>query len=207
MPAVCPFPRGILKAAAQPSVPLDCLSLWVHSGRAFVGQGGLVRAKEKVMKKLLAIVAATGAGLLLAVPASANGAGAVSFTQNFHNVTASFPTPNPCTGVSGMVSVTYNGVFHITTLTSGIGAGTFWATGTQTGTFVFTPDDPTQPTYSGRFTTWFGDNNNLQNGSETSTFSLRGTGSDGSTLLFHDVMHASVSASGAVNTFDKPSCG
>jgi len=159
------------------------------------------------MTKLLAVVAAIGAGVMLAIPAEANGAEAVTFTQTFHNATATFPTPNPCTGVSGMVSITYNGVFHITTLTSGIGAGTFWATGTQTGTFKFTPDDPAQPTYAGHFTAWFGDNNNLHNGSETSTFSLRGTGSDGSTLMFHDVMHASVSANGAVNSFDKPSCG
>jgi len=159
------------------------------------------------MKKLLAVVAAIVAGWLLAVPAAANGAGAVSFTQTFHNATASFPSPNPCTGASGTVSLSYNGVFHVTTLTSGIGAGTFWATGTQTGTFAFTPDDPAKPSFAGHFTTWFGDNNNLQNGSETSTFSLRGTGSDGSTLIFHEVMHANVSASGVVNTFDKPSCG
>ncbi len=159
------------------------------------------------MKKTLAIVAAIGAGLVLALPAAANGAGAVSFTQTFHNATDSFPSPNPCTGVSGTVTVIYNGVFHVTMLTSGIGAGTFWATGTQTGTFTFAPDDPAQPTFAGRFTAWFGDNNNLRNGSETSTFSIRGTGSDGSTLNFHEVMHASVSASGAVNTFDKPTCG
>ena len=159
------------------------------------------------MKKVLAISAAIVAGWLLAVPAAANGAGAVSFTQTFHNATDSFPSPNPCTGASGTVSVIYNGVFHVTTLTSGIGAGTFWATGTQTGTFTFTPNDPTQPSFTGRFTAWFGDNNNLKNGSETSTMSIRGTGSDGSTLTFHEVMHASVSASGVVNTFDKPRCG
>ena len=40
------------------------------------------------MKKLLAVVAAIVAGWLLAVPADANGAGAVSFTQTFHNATA-----------------------------------------------------------------------------------------------------------------------
>jgi len=158
------------------------------------------------MKKLLAVVAAIVAGWLLPIPAAAGGAGAISFTQTFHDATASFPSPNPCTGVSGTVSLTYNGVFHVTTLTSGIGAGTFWATGTQTGAFAFTPDDPSQPSYAGHFTTWFGDNNNLQNGTETSTFSLKGAGSDGSTLTFRDVMHASVSASGVVNTFDKPSC-
>src|SRR2546429_2232767 len=97
------------------------------------------------MKKLLAVVAAIVAGWLLAVPAQANGAGAVSFTQTFHNATASFPSPNPCTGASGTVSLTYNGVFHVTTLTSGIGAGTFWATGTQTGNLPLPRTIPPSP--------------------------------------------------------------
>ncbi|MGZ3600895.1 MAG: hypothetical protein ACXWQR_24050 [Ktedonobacterales bacterium] len=140
--------------------------------------------------------------------ASAAGAGAVSETQTVKNVTDSFATPNPCTGVPGTVTETYNGVFHVTTLTSGRGAGTFWATGTLTGDFVFTPDDAvTQPSYSGHFTTWFGDNNNLQNGTETDTLSIHGRGSDGSTLQFHEVTHMSVSASGITFSFDKPKCG
>lgn len=139
--------------------------------------------------------------------AAAAGAGAVSYTQTFKDATDSFITPNPCTGVSGTVTETYNGVFHVTELTSGQGAGTFWATGTLTGDFVFTPDDATQPSYTGHFTTWFGDNNNLQNGTETSTLSLHGTGSDGSTLRFHEVAHMSVSATGTTLFFDRPTCG
>ncbi len=138
---------------------------------------------------------------------SAAGAGAVSSTQTFHNATDSQPFGNPCTNAPGTVTLTYNGVFHITYLTSGQGAGTFWVTGTMTGDFVFAPDDASQPSYSGHFATWFGDNNNLYNGTETSTLSLHGTGSDGSTLRFHDVAHLSVSASGMTFFFDKPSCG
>jgi hypothetical protein len=156
---------------------------------------------------LLAAALAVVALLVFTVTAAAAGAGAVSFTQTFHNATDSFPAANPCSGAPGTVSVTYNGVFHVTTLTSGQGAGTFWATGTMTGEFVLTPDDATQPTYTGHFTTWFGDNNNLRNGTETAILSLHGVGSDGSTLRFHDVAHLSVSASGVRVSFDKPSCG
>jgi hypothetical protein len=141
--------------------------------------------------------------VVAAVPALADGQGATTFTQTFHNATDSFATPNPCTGAPGTVTITYNGVLHFTVNK----AGDFWATGTQTGDFVFVPDDPTQPTYTGHFTTWFGDSDNRQNEVEHSTFTVHGTGSDGSTLQFHDTMHLSVSASGAVVSFDKPRCG
>ena len=156
-----------------------------------------------------ALVGLAVAGLLLfpASSAFAAGAGAVSVTQTFHNATQSFPTPNPCTGDLGTVTLTYNGVAHATFLTSGVGAGTGWETFTSTGDFVFTPLDPTKPTFTGHFTTWDGENFNLKNFAGTSTFILHGTGSDGSRLTFHDVAHFSVSASGITLSFDKPTCG
>ena len=145
--------------------------------------------------------------LLLAAPSAfAEGAGVVSFTQTFKNVTEVFHDVNPCSGAPATITATYNGVFHVTVLTSGQGAGTFWATGTQTGSFTLVPDDPAQPTYSGHFTVWFGDNDNLQNGTETATFTIHGTGSDGSTLRFHETEHMSVSASGVTLAFDKLAC-
>ncbi len=162
---------------------------------------------------LFAAVASVAIGTMLAFTvasasrAAAAGAGAVSYTQTYNNTTDSFASPNPCTGVSGAVTETYNGVFHVTKLTSGQGAGTLWATGTFTGNFVFTPDNVTQPSYTGYFTTWFGDNNNLHNGTETETMSIHGTGSDGSTLQFHEVAHMSVSATGTTIFFDRPTCG
>jgi hypothetical protein len=140
--------------------------------------------------------------------ASAAGAGAVTFTQNDHNVTQSFSSSNPCTGDAGIVTTTGNSVFHVTTLTSGIGIGTSWATGTSEGTFTFVPTDPTKPSYTGHFTTWFGDNNNLKNGTETSTLTIHGVGSDGSTIRFHEVVHLLVDANDVVKLFfDKPTCG
>jgi hypothetical protein len=162
------------------------------------------RASLRALAVSLVVVALL---LFTAAVVSAAGAGAVSFTQTFHNATDSFPAANPCSGASGTATLTYNGVFHATQLTSGQGAGTFWATGTMTGDFVFAPDDASQPTFTGHFASWFGDNNNLQNGTETSTFNLHGTGSDGSTLTFHDVAHLSISATGITVFFDKPTCG
>lgn len=126
------------------------------------------------------------AALLLSVAAPAVAGGpAQTFTQTFKDVTESFPEGNPCTGDPGIVTITYNGVIHITELAS----GEFHITGTFTGTFTFVHDDPTLPTYTGRFTQWFGENHNRNEAVATFTFRARGTGSDGSTLNFHAVAH------------------
>src|SRR5215813_5494884 len=98
--------------------------------------------------------------LVAAMPAFADGRGATTFTQTFHNATDSFAAPNPCTGVPATATLTYNGVLHFTVNK----AGDFWATGTQTGDFLLVPDDPSQPTYTGHFTAWFGVSDNRQNG-------------------------------------------
>ena len=162
------------------------------------------------MKRLIASLAALGALFLMALPAQASGAGAVSVTQTFHDATQTFVPPDPtavqpCTGVPGTLTITYNGVAHFTVLTSGVGAGTGWATFTATGTFNFVGSDGVN--FSGRFTTWDGQNFNLQNFAATSILHINGTGSDGSSLTFHDVTHMSVSASGIMLSFDKPTCG
>ena len=139
---------------------------------------------------------------------SGAGAGVMQMRCDYHNATDTIVDVIPCVagGAPANITLTYNGVFHVSELTTGVGAGTFWATGTQTGTVYAAPLDPSLPTYTGHFTTWFGDNNNLHNGSETSTFSVHATGSDGSSFTFHDVAHMSVSATGVAISFDKPTC-
>ena len=151
--------------------------------------------------------------VLFATPASADGAGAMSFTQPFHNAIQTFPPGppmgvNPCTGVLGTLTITYNGAFHITVLTSGVGAGTGWATFTGTGDFTFAQVDGV--TYTGHFTAWDGQSFNLQNFAGTGILVGHATGSDGSTLDFHDVMHVTVLAGNppsVIVSFDKLTCG
>jgi hypothetical protein len=162
------------------------------------------------MKRLVSSFAALGALLLMALPAQASGAGAVSVTQTFHNATQTFVPPaseavNPCTGVLGTLTLTFNGVAHATFLTSGVGAGTGWITFTATGSFTFAGADGVN--FAGQFTAWDGANFNLQNFAATSILHINGTGSDGSSLTFHDVFHMSVSASDITLSFDKPTCG
>ena len=52
-----------------------------------------------------------------------------------------------------------------------------------------------------------GTSDNKQNGVDHSTFTAHLTGSDGSTIKFHDTAHVSTSASGMTVSFDKPMCG
>src|SRR6266851_3308297 len=78
-------------------------------------------------------------------------------------------------------------------------------TNAMAGTFNFAGSDGVN--FSGRFTTWDGQNFNLQNFAATVILVVHGTGSDGSSLTFHDVAHMSVSASGMTLSFDKPTCG
>ena len=142
-------------------------------------------------------------GVLLFPISSAFAEGAITFTETFHNVAESFSDVNACTGDPGTVTITYNGVVHVTLLPN----GTSHFTVTQTGDFVFVPDDPSLPANTGRFTIWAGFNSNNQNAAGTFTFTAHGTGSDGSEQTFHLTEHFSVSASGIVNTFSKPRCG
>lgn len=154
-----------------------------------------------------AVLLAVTVALLSATSAGAAGAGAVSFTQHFNNeVLFSDHDVNPCTGAPGTVTGTAkNGVFHITTLAN----GTFWATFTAEGTITFVPDSSADASASGHFAVWDGDNGNLQNETETSTFNAVLFGSDGSRVGVHETFHMSTSASGGSITFDKPhmTCG
>jgi hypothetical protein len=143
------------------------------------------------MKRAISSFAALTAVLVLAVSAQASGAGAVSVTQTFHNATQPLvDSPNPCTGVLGDGALTYNGVIHLTVLTSGVGAGTGWFTFTAAGDLNIVQDNGV--TFTGHFVMWDGGNGNLNNSTGTSTFNIHATGSDGSTVDYHAAFHITV---------------
>ena len=154
------------------------------------------------MRRAISSFAALGAVLLMAIPAQADGA--TTFTQNFHNATMTFDIANPCTGVAGTVTETFNAVVHTTFLANGTGWGTFTMEG------MFTLAQVNGVIYTGHVMGWDGFNFNLNNFTATATFSLHATGSDGTTLSFRDVFHITVLAGPpptVVVMFDKPSCG
>lgn len=153
-------------------------------------------------RKAMLLVAAVAAALVLGTPvALAGGNGATTFTQTDHNATDTFVDVVPCTGAPATINLTYNAVFHGTINKTGS-----WFTGTMTGTVATTLGlDPI--TYTGHFTTWFGDENNQQNDVEHSTFNLHLTGSDGSTLSAHENAQAAMNANGTITvSFDHLVC-
>jgi hypothetical protein len=85
--------------------------------------------------------------------------------------------------------MTYSDVFHGTINKTGL-----WFTGTLHGSVEFVPDDPAAVTYSGHFAAWFGDENNLRNDVEHSTFNAHLTGTDGTTVDIHDNTQATLNA-------------
>jgi len=96
------------------------------------------------------------------------------------------------------ITTTSNLIEHETTFDDGRVHATF----TQTGTFTALPlEDPTLPSYTGKFTVWGGFNANGSTVNGTFTFSVRGTGSDGSTFSNHIVEHFNVRPSGSAHEF------
>jgi hypothetical protein len=154
--------------------------------------------------------AAVVVGLLLAFSASAfaDGSGATHYSQDFDNVTQTYVPPdpmasNPCSGAPGTLTLTYSGFVHVTINK----AQDEWDTGNLHGDFSFAPNDSTQPSYAGHFANWFGDSFNQNNSVSHFTLNLHGTGSDGSTLDFHQNGHVNVDANGAITLmFDHATC-
>ena len=139
-----------------------------------------------LFRTLVPLIAAAGLLLLMTTPVSG---AASATTETFHGVTQTFLTVNPCTGDPGTVTVTSNGVLHM----SGDATGGAHITTTMTGTFEFVPTDASLPSYTGRITNWFGSNIGANSEGFWSTFSLTGHGSDGSTIHINGVMQFHVS--------------
>jgi hypothetical protein len=122
-------------------------------------------------------------------------------TTTHFSDTLSVPAVNPCTGVTGTVTTTFKGVTHVTELPD----GSFHETTTLTDRFTFVPDDPSQPTITGKETFRAGANLNSQNNfTATVTAHQIAKGSDGSRITFHVVAHITLHTDGTVTVeFDR----
>jgi hypothetical protein len=99
-----------------------------------------------------------------------------------------------------------NSVFHVTSFTN---SDELWMTVTEEDA-ISAVDQGTGVTYSGHDTFWANYNVNQQNSNETITSGLRVTGSDDSTITYHEVGHLTLLPGGNVAvSFDRPSvtCG
>lgn len=105
------------------------------------------------------------------------------------------PSLNPCNGDTGTVTITVErSVFHVNVN----GARDLWVTGTSTGTITFTPDDSSEPSASGRTTSWFGGSLNNRNAAFTDTFSATLRTSDGNNVVVRGVDHTTITGTGAI---------
>jgi hypothetical protein len=139
------------------------------------------------------------AGLLLVSAAPAFAAPPTTETTTTKNLVETFVDVVPtCEGGGPLytITTTSNLVMHETIFDDGRVHATF----TQTGRFVAVPlEDPSLPRFTGRFTQWGGFNQNGSTVNGTFTFSLRGTGSDGSTVSINLVQHFNERPDGTVN--------
>ncbi len=147
---------------------------------------------------VVSLIAAVGL-LVVAVPAFA--APPTTTTTHEKGLVETFVDVVPtCEGGGPLytITTTSNSVFHETVFADGRVHATF----TQTGTFSAVPlEDPSLPSYTGKFTQWGGFNENGTTVNGTFTFNIRGVGSDGSTFTNHHVEHFNVRPDGSVNEF------
>ena len=139
-----------------------------------------------------AVIAASVLALGLCMPLTA----AFAETNTVHHVTETTTETNPCTGLSGEFTVTYNGLEHFSTDANDGQHGTF----TQTGTFTFEQSDGI--TYTGHVTIWGGFNSNSGTNVETSIIAFHGTGSDGSTIRANGVTHDASNPSSGIDNLN-----
>ena len=125
---------------------------------------------------------------LLILPGSSAFGQAESFTQVVHDQTEMLTDELFCVG-QAEVTITYNGHLHMTATANGT-----HVTGMETGTIVVDPVDPSLPTYTGRFTTRFGENDYPNVFNATSTFRVRAQAEDGSSLTVHFLGHITAEA-------------
>jgi hypothetical protein len=181
---------------------------WVHSSSKDA-EGVLKAPIRRIDMKRLAIVAlgisVAAIGGMSPPHVHAEGSGVVSYTQNFHHQTDAFASVNPCTGVPGTLTETFNGVVHVTTFADGPYEVTF----IETGTISFVPDDSTQPSYSGKLNQSGNQHLTQQTAVGTVTLHFRVLGTDGSIVTQHEVQHLTVTPTGVSVSFDRPqlTCG
>lgn len=161
------------------------------------------------LRKPLPLLVATGAALaalaLAGVASAAGGTHTQSFTDNVHGAQTSTEL-NPCTGDTVDISATSNIVNHVTFFPAG---DEVWFTFTEEDKATAV-DEGTGVVYSGHDTVWGNLNVNELNQNATFTNMLHVTGSDGSTILYHEVTHFTMLPNGDIAvSFDNPSltCG
>jgi hypothetical protein len=161
--------------------------------------------KRAILFAMLAIAVAAFVAVGAASAAPGGTGHTVTQTDNFHG-TNDTTDVNPCTGNAIDLHQTSNIVQHVTFFPGG---DEIWGTFTEEDKVVGT-DEGTGVVYTGHSTFWGNFNVNEQNANDTFTGSIHVTGSDGSSISYHEVAHETWDANGNLTVqFDRPSltCG
>jgi hypothetical protein len=161
-------------------------------------------------RRLCAAVTMAGAMLMFAGVAQAAQHTTVTETHLTHGA---FVEPefgaNPCTGASIANFSAFGTVLeHVTYFIEDGQTTEVWGTFTETGKVAIT--DSNGVSYRGHFTVWGGFNLNERNTNNTFTLTVRLSGSDGSSIVAHEVQHFALNAKGTVTVnFDtmRLTCG
>jgi hypothetical protein len=154
----------------------------------------LGETRKRAIKGRLALTALALA-LLLGLSASQAMAQeeANTFSQEVPEQTITFATVNPYTGAPGSMTITFSGVFHENRLAEPTGLEISRITGNQRGTFTFVPDDPSQPTISGKFRFSLAGKPQPHTDKINFAFTMDGMALDGSMVRFLQTERAVVS--------------
>ena len=151
-------------------------------------------------RRFAAIVMGAGLAVGLGVT-STSAAPPTTTTTTTKNLVETFVDVVPTCDASGAeytITSRSNLVEHETVFADGRVHATF----TQTGRFVAVPlEDPSLPDFTGKFTTWGNFNANGKTENTTFTFTVHGTGDDGSTFKHHETAHSNTRPDGSVQEF------
>ncbi len=151
-----------------------------------------------ITRGLFVVVLAAGA--VVGVPLAAAADPPTTTTQNLHNATEVFVDVVPMCAPGGplyQITTTFNAVLHATQFDD----GRVHVTGTQTGNFTAVALQPGEPDASGKFTQWFGFNDNGRAVAGTATLSVRGEFETGEAINVHITDHFNATPTGAAFFF------
>jgi hypothetical protein len=109
-------------------------------------------------------------------------------------------TTNNCSGAEGTFSRTFHGFIQTTTRPDGTTLFRGWL---RADDATFVPDDPAQPTFTGREDVHVSMVSNSAAATVSFVLHFWATGADGSAVAFKEVEHLTISAGGELE-FEKP---
>jgi copper(I)-binding protein len=154
-----------------------------------------------IMQRICSVGVAGVAALVITAGSAAAANGAEVSKDVIVNDVEVEHTINNCSGAEGTFTRTFNGSVHTVTRSDGSTLFRGWI---RADDATFVPDDPSQPTFTGRESVHV----SMVSASSSATVSFVlhfwATGSDGSRASFKEVEHLTINAAGNTVEFEKP---